>query len=92
MIAQELAEQHAAEQGRCPVCASPWPCRKAEAAEEALRRSMPELAPPPLPPPPAPIPDVQAAAPMLPVLPVAPASVGARFARESRTGRRRRNG
>jgi hypothetical protein len=90
MIAQELAEQHAAEQGRCPVCASPWPCRKAEAAEEALRRSMPELAPPP--PPPLPVPVVEAAAPKLPVLPVAPTSVGARFPRENRAGRRRRDG
>lgn len=44
-MADELAEQHAAVQGRCGVCGTPAPCNKAEAAEDAKRRAMP----PPLP-------------------------------------------
>lgn len=86
--AQELAEQHPFEQGRCPSCATPWPCRKAEAAEEAKRRAMP-----PPPPPPPPVAEYQAPTlPVLPVLPDHPDPVGARFPRESRVGRRRRSG
>jgi len=82
--AQDLATQHPAVQGRCPTCATAWPCRKAEAAEEARRRAMPA---PPLPDP-APIHE----APTLPVLPEPAAPVGARFPRERRAGRRRRSG
>jgi hypothetical protein len=78
--AQELAEAHAEQQGRCVSCGIPAPCRKAEAAEDAMRRAMPAPAPEPPPPPPLPA----EAAPVGARFPREPSTpVGARFPRES---------
>jgi hypothetical protein len=34
--AQQVIDQHVNYDGRCEVCASPWPCRQAELAEFTL--------------------------------------------------------